>query len=177
MKRKIKRLTLGVLLSCGIVLLMGFLIPQSFTMPVEGATRGDYNQESFWYYPWGKSVTHKGIDIFAREGRNVVSATHGIVVYNGVMGRGGNVILVLGPKWRVHYYAHLRESDVSLFSTVSRGSKIGTVGTSGNAAGKPPHLHYTILTMIPYPWNANSKHQPYYKMWYINPTPLLNGEG
>lgn len=177
MKRRVKRISLWLLVLITIVFVICLLLPQNFAMPVEGATRGDYNQESFWYYPWGKSVTHKGIDIFAREGKNVLSATHGIVLYNGPMGRGGNVILVLGPKWRMHYYAHLKDSKISTFEFVSRGETIGTVGTSGNAGGKPPHLHYTILTMIPYPWNADSKHQPWMKVWYINPTPYLNGNG
>lgn len=175
MKRRIKRISLWLLTIATIILIIGFLLPQSFVMPVEGASKGDYNQESFWYYPWGKSVTHKGVDIFAREGRNVLSATYGIVLYNGPMGRGGNVILILGPKWRMHYYAHLKESKVTTLGFVAKGETIGTVGTSGNAAGKPAHLHYTILTMIPYPWNADSKHQPLMKMWYINPTPFLNG--
>ncbi len=175
MKRKLKRISLWLLALIFTVFIIGLLIPQSYVMPVEGASRGDYNQESFWYYPWGKSVTHKGVDIFAREGKNVLSATHGMVVFNGIMGRGGKVLLVLGPKWRLHYYAHLKESKVSTFDFVKKGTTIGTVGSSGNAAGKSPHLHYTILTMIPYPWNADSKHQPHMKMWYINPTPLLNG--
>ena len=50
-------------------------------MPVEGATAKNYAQNSFWFYPWGKSVTHKGVDIFGRKGRAVHPATAGIVVY------------------------------------------------------------------------------------------------
>jgi len=43
------------------------LIPQNLKMPVKGATESDYNANSFWFYPWGKSVTHKGVDIFAKK--------------------------------------------------------------------------------------------------------------
>jgi hypothetical protein len=50
-----------------VVLVLGFLIPQKIIMPVEGATKKSYSQNSFWAYPWGKSVTHKGVDIFARR--------------------------------------------------------------------------------------------------------------
>ncbi len=46
-------------------------------MPVAGATISSYNQNSFWAYPWGKSVTHKGVDIFAKEGTAVLSSTGG----------------------------------------------------------------------------------------------------
>lgn len=173
-KRKIRRLFIWLVASFLLLLIIGLLIPQAFVMPVKGATKGDYNQESFWYYPWGKSGTHKGVDIFAREGSDIVSATYGMVVFSGQMGRGGNVILVLGPKWRMHYYAHLKEKGASKFKLVKPGTKIGAVGTSGNATGKPAHLHYTIFSMLPRPWKT-SKHQPARRMWYVDPTPYLNG--
>ena len=53
------------------MLIIGFLIPQNLKMPVKGATKSDYNSKSFWFYPWGKSVTHKGIDIFAKKGTEI----------------------------------------------------------------------------------------------------------
>lgn len=132
------------------IIIVGLIIPQKFSMPVEGATHADYNKESFWYYPWGKSVTHKGVDIFANEGRAVFSSTSGIVLFCGNFKNGGNIVIVLGPKWRLHYYAHLREINTSNFSKVDSSKMIGTVGSSGNAAGKAPHLHYSIVTLIPY---------------------------
>ena len=82
---------------------------------------------------------------------------------------GGNVVFVLGPKWRVHYYAHLDEIKTSSFSFVSNETLIGTVGDSGNAAGKSPHLHYSIMTPIPYPWRIDSEIQGWRKMFYLNP--------
>ena len=156
-----------------ILLTVGLLIPQAFSMPVVGATRADYNQKSFWYYPWGKSGTHKGVDIFAKEGTPVQAAVSGIVLFSGEIEMGGNVVLMLGPKWRLHYYAHLKTIDTSLLSFVSRKEIIGSVGTSGNAAGKQPHLHYSILTLVPYVWQTDADHQGWKKMFYINPIPLL----
>src|SRR3712207_914807 len=88
------------------IVLLGFILPQSFVMPVEKATKMSYNQASFWYYPWGKSGTHKGVDIFAQAGTPVLSATGGIVLYSGEISMGGEVAVILGPKWRIHYYAH-----------------------------------------------------------------------
>ena len=41
------------------------LLPETPRIPVSGATAADWNPQSFWYYPWGRSGTHKGIDIFA----------------------------------------------------------------------------------------------------------------
>jgi murein DD-endopeptidase MepM/ murein hydrolase activator NlpD len=156
------------------LILIGFFIPQHIVVPVEGAGPGDWNENTFWHYPWGKSITHKGIDIFAPQGRNVVSATHGLVIFTGINGRGGNAILVLGPKWRIHYYAHLKEINTQRFDFVKKGEKIGTVGSTGNASNSPAHLHYSILSLIPYPWRIDSDKQGYLKMLYLNPIDYLN---
>lgn len=156
--------------------ILGLLIPQHLKMPVKGATKADYNPQSFWYYPWGKSVTHKGVDIFAEKGTEIHSATHGFVLYCGEIKMGGKVVLVLGPKWRLHYYAHLEELKTSSFSWVSNQTTIGTVGASGNAAGKPPHLHYSVVTTIPYFWRIDSDRQGWKKMFYLNPIDYLNVE-
>ena len=167
---RIKKLFLAL----AIFLTLGLLLPQSFKMPVVGASGSDYNQASFWFYPWGRSGTHKGVDIFAKEGTAVNSSTYGIVLFTGKVGMGGNVILVLGPKWRLHYYAHLKEIKTSRFSFVGTGTAIGSVGTTGNAAGKPAHLHYTIATLIPYPWRIDTDPQGWKKMFYLNPSRYLN---
>jgi murein DD-endopeptidase MepM/ murein hydrolase activator NlpD len=143
-------------------------------MPVKGAGRSSYNQQSFWAHPWGKSVTHKGVDIFAKEGTEVVAATGGWVVYTGIIERGGNVVILLGPGWRFHYYAHLREIKAKRFSLVKRNKLIGLVGTTGNAKGKAPHLHYTIKSMLPLPWRKDNSIQGWKKMFYLNPVDYLN---
>lgn len=145
-------------------------------MPVEGATKSDYNKDTFWYYPWGKSVTHKGVDIFAREGTTLKSSTCGLVLYSGNVSIGGNVVLILGPKWRLHYYAHLKDLKTSTFSWTNREELIGTVGSSGNAKGKAPHLHYSIVTPIPYFWRIDTDKQGWKKMFYLNPLDYLDQE-
>ena len=99
----------------GFVLVAGFFIPDTRTNPVSGATLNDWHQNSFWYEPWGSSGVHKGIDIFATKGTELVSSTPGIVLYQGHLTKGGQVILVLGPKWRLHYYAHLNSINVDKF--------------------------------------------------------------
>ncbi len=118
-----------------IVLLGGLLIPQRMVMPVRGATSADYNVKSFWFYPWGRSVTHKGVDIFAKSGTQIVAATGGWVIYRGEVELGGKVVLVLGPKWRLHYYAHLDQITAS-------------AGWSGQAS--PPallHRYFAALSL------------------------------
>ncbi len=156
-----------------IVLITGLVVPQRFNNPVDKADKNSYNSKSFWFYPWGKSGTHKGVDIFAREGTTVNSSTGGLVIFKGEIEMGGKVVLIIGPKWRLHYYAHLRDIDTGLFSWIDKGEKIGTVGTTGNAKGKSPHLHYSIMTLIPYLWRIDRDHQGWKKMFYLNPTTYL----
>jgi peptidoglycan LD-endopeptidase LytH len=157
------------------VMIAGLLVPENLTIPVKGATQADWNPKSFWFRPWGRSGVHRGIDIFAKEGTVVISASPGIVVFAGTLRDGGNVAAVLGPKWRIHYYAHLKSSGVTAWQMVSRGMEIGAVGTTGNAVGKPPHLHYAIITQIPYPWRYKPERFGFDRMFYLNPHERLGG--
>lgn len=165
-----------ILLAVGITFIVGLIIPYSFQNPVEGASRSDYNQQSYWYYPWGTSVTHKGVDIFKKKG-TVVHPASGLewVLYAGHMpGKGGNVVITLAPKWRLHYYAHMDKVDATPLSIVSHGSVLGTVGNSGNAGCTPSHLHFGMMSLIPNPMNIDDSRQSWKKAWYMNPIPYLN---
>ena len=155
------------------LLLTGLLVNQNLMMPVKGATNADYNPESYWYYPWGKSVTHKGVDIFSKINTPIYSSTKGLVLATGKTDLGGNYVLTLGPKWRIHYYAHLNSINCKKWDLVNHSSKIGTVGNSGNAKGKSPHLHYAIVSIIPYVWKIDHSVQGWKKMFYLNPISYL----
>ena len=163
-KRKLKFVL--ILLFIG---LAGYLVPEKIIIPVERASVSDWNPDSFWYEPWGKSAVHKGIDIFGAKGVGLNSSTHGLVLYTGLLNLGGNVVLILGPKWKLHYYAHLDKISIDKFDMVSAGERIGTVGDSGNAKGKPPHLHYSIVTVLPYFWRVDTTTQGWKKMFFLNP--------
>jgi murein DD-endopeptidase MepM/ murein hydrolase activator NlpD len=155
---------------------LGFLIPEPKIIPVQGATETDWNKDTFWYEPWGSSGVHKGVDIFAPKGRSVIASTNLLVLYRGSFKKGGRVIVALGPKWRAHYFAHLDSIDNGAGIFISAGSKIGTVGDSGNAKGKPPHLHYSLASLIPRPWAIDGSTQGYQKALYINPIIYLLGD-
>lgn len=170
------KLFVKILLIIGIIFSIGIIIPYSFQNPVEGGSRNDYNPQSYWYFPWGTSVTHKGVDIFKKRGTTVHPAS-GIewVLYAGHMpGKGGNVVITLAPKWRLHYYAHLDKVDASPLAIVSHESRLGSVGNSGNAAKTPSHLHLGIMSLIPNPMNIDDSRQGWKKTWYMNPIPYLN---
>jgi murein DD-endopeptidase MepM/ murein hydrolase activator NlpD len=152
-----------------------FLLPEWPVVPVQGATVRDWNPRSFWYDPWGRSGVHKGIDIFARKGTPVCAPTYGIVLFAGTIEMGGRVVVMLGPKWRLHYFAHLDAWETGFGRPVGRGHVIGRVGDSGNAAGKQPHLHYSVVTIIPYPWRWDATKQGWRKMFYLDPGRWLRG--
>lgn len=151
------------------ILLIGYCLPENGVLPVQGAAVNDWDPASFWYEPWGASGVHKGIDIFATRGTPCLAATTGIVTYAGKLSLGGNVVLILGPKWRLHYYAHLDSTVVRTGQILKKGQLVGTVGDSGNARGKPPHLHYVIRTPFPIPWEYQSGTQGWKRMFYLDP--------
>ena len=65
LNRVISRVWFKSVIGFIIIIIIGLFIPQNLEMPVKGAGEKDYHEKSFWYYPWGRSVTNKGVDIFA----------------------------------------------------------------------------------------------------------------
>ncbi len=129
--------------------------PQRLPVPVAGVRPAQLRDS--WDAPRPGGRRHRGIDIFAPRGRAVVSATPGIATTVGHNQLGGRIVWVLGPGGQWHYYAHLdRFSAVRPGDVVAPGTVLGYVGTSGNARGTPPHLHYGIYrfqggAINPYP--------------------------
>ena len=169
----IKKILLRILLVFVAIIVIGLLIPQNLKMPVVGADDNSYNHETFWYEGWGSSIVHKGIDVFAKKGTSVHSATWGIVIMATEYGKGGKFVLILGPKWRLHYYAHLDEIKTKRFAFVTQDTEIGTVGNTGNAINTPAHLHYGIGTLVLYPWRIDRAPLGWQKMFYLNPIDYL----
>lgn len=157
----------------GVIILSGLLLPARMVIPVEGATRHDWNHQTFWNARWGRSGVHKGIDIFAEVDKPVLAATYGLVIFKGWRRLGGNVVAILGPKWRIHYYAHMKEIKTGWLSLVAQRQIIGTVGRTGNARNKPSHLHYSVMSLVPQPWRWDDSPQGWKKSFFLDPTYML----
>lgn len=164
------------------IIVIGFLIPENYQMPC--GTTSSYNHNSFWYHPWTRGVNgspHYGVDIFAKEGTDAHPAVPGIVVFRGTIPIAGNAISILGPKWRLHSYFHMKDINVKIGQIVDKNTLIGHVGKTGNAATTPAHIHYQINTPFPYFWLYNQKmgicNPPekfnWMKMFYLNPDSYL----
>ena len=129
-------------------------VPQWLRVPVAGVTIR--RLANTWGGIRSGNRRHEGIDIFAKRGTAVVSATNGIVSAVGRNNLGGYVVWVVGPGRQRHYYAHLEGyAEISEGQEVGIGDTLGYVGDSGNAKGTPTHLHYGIYTdsgaINPYP--------------------------
>jgi murein DD-endopeptidase MepM/ murein hydrolase activator NlpD len=102
-----------------------------------------------WHAPRGTGRLHEGQDIFAPRGTPILSATNGYVFKIGENNLGGQTVSVIGSGGRIYYYAHLDRyaPGVEVGDPVTRRTVLGYVGTTGNAEGTPPHLHFGIYTL------------------------------
>ena len=119
---------------------------ETLAMPVQDVTRRQVTNT--WHAPRGTDRRHEGQDIFAPRGTPILSATDGYIIRIGENSLGGQTVSVMGAGGRVYYYAHLdsyapriEEGDYVTPRTV-----LGYVGTTGNAAGTPPHLHFGVYS-------------------------------
>ena len=122
----------------------GFVMPpmtnpvRNLTFAQTGASVGDKIN------PFYKvSIRHDGLDILAHSGEPVYASADGVVsdVVHSKKGLG-NVVTIEHKGGYVTRYAHLADIEVRKGRKVSRGTRIGYVGVSGNSFA--PHLHYEV---------------------------------
>ncbi len=92
-----------------------------------------------------KIRAHRGVDYAAPSGTPIKAAGHGKVIFAGVKGGYGNVVIVQHAGKYKTLYAHLKNfrRGIRRGVTVAQGQTLGYVGMSGLATG--PHLHYEFL--------------------------------
>nr|WP_245635144.1 peptidoglycan DD-metalloendopeptidase family protein [Marinobacterium profundum] len=89
-----------------------------------------------------KIRAHKGVDYAASTGTPIKAAGDGKIIYRGVKGGYGNVIILQHGNNISTLYAHMSrfKKGLSVGSRIKQGQLIGYVGMSGMVTG--PHLHY-----------------------------------
>jgi murein DD-endopeptidase MepM/ murein hydrolase activator NlpD len=95
----------------------------------------------------GRHRRHHAIDLPAVRGTPVLAVVDGYVERMGRDRRGGKVIYLRDTSNRyTFYYAHLskHEPDIRPGDRVTRGQKLGEVGSTGRVFGGP-HLHFAIF--------------------------------
>ena len=86
---------------------------------------------------------HGGIDIRAAVGTPIVAPSDGTVIKAGYHKKKGNWIEIQHDDIYFTRYYHLSKIDVAVDQKITKGSKIGEVGNSGQSFG--PHLHYEVI--------------------------------
>lgn len=106
----------------------------------------------------GASTNHKGIDIGAKTGADILAVQSGTVILSQYSNSAGNYIIINHGKNSqgkiiCSVYMHASERFVSVGQKVERGQKIAAVGSTGYSTG--PHLHFGVTEDGTYvnPWN------------------------
>lgn len=103
--------------------------------------RGTMRFMNDWGFPRSGGRFHEGNDLFANRGTPAVALVAGNAVQTtGTL--GGRQVKLLGDDGVSYYYMHLDSFGAA--GRVAAGTVIGTVGSSGNAAGGPPHVHFEV---------------------------------
>lgn len=95
----------------------------------------DYTGVSRW-----KSGQHKGADLMATRGSEVLAMAAGTVTMAQWHYSYGNVVEVDHGNGLSTLYAHLESMDVAVGDKVAQGQQIGTVGSTGNTTGVQCHV-------------------------------------
>ena len=131
-------------------------------------------------------------DIFAEAGARFVAVTSGVVDYvtykdlwdpvvNDANLRGGLSVAIIGDDGVRYYGSHLSAiaPGIAVGVRVKPGQLLGLVGNSGDAAGRPTHLHFGISPPT-YPEDWHSRRglvdpYPYLLAWKAGAsvTPVL----
>lgn len=107
---------------------------------------------------FGTASYHSGVDIAASTGTTIMASNKGVVVGSDWYDGYGNAVLVYHESCDcTTLYGHMSVRSVSVGQGVSRGQKIGEVGSTGWSTG--PHLHFQA--MYGYGYNLGSTFDPF----------------
>ena len=100
----------------------------------------NYRYTSGFGKRWGRP--HNGVDFAAPKGTPIHTTADGTVSFAGWEGGYGWLIKIRHAFGIETRYAHLSKIRVKKGQRVSRGDRIGDMGSSGNSTGT--HLHYEV---------------------------------
>lgn len=113
-----------------------------FTWPAAASTRVTSGFGSRAKPNAAATSNHRGIDIGAASGTDVVAADAGTVIVAGSNRSYGNYVVIDHGNGYTTLYAHNSRLCVSVNQSVSRGQVIAKVGSTGNSTG--PHVHFEV---------------------------------
>jgi hypothetical protein len=113
-----------------------------FAMPVRASVRQTSGFGTRRDPRNGRQRMHNGVDWAGPRGTPILSTGAGRVTFAGRRGGYGNLVIVEHDFGIETYYAHLHTIDAKVGQRVSRGDRLGGMGTTGRSTGV--HLHYEI---------------------------------
>jgi murein DD-endopeptidase MepM/ murein hydrolase activator NlpD len=108
---------------------------------------GRFTYGSGWGAPRDAGARqHQGIDLLAPAGTRLVAVEDGRIGprwgHDG--GNAGIRLWLVGDSGTHYFYAHNQRNHVTPGQRVHRGQVLAEVGTTGNAAHTPPHVHFEV---------------------------------
>ena len=91
----------------------------------------------------GAEKFHRGVDIPAAKGSEVLAAAQGYVIETGRNRYDGNYVQLSHQENISTRYSHLDTVFVTAGQSIGQGQAIGTIGETGLATG--PHLHFEVI--------------------------------
>ncbi|MCC5988678.1 MAG: peptidoglycan DD-metalloendopeptidase family protein [Pararhodobacter sp.] len=113
-----------------------------FAMPVRASVRQTSSFGTRRDPRTGRQRMHNGVDWAGPQGTPILATGNGRVSFAGRRGGYGNLVIIEHDFGLETYYAHLHTINVNVGQRVSRGDRIGGMGTTGRSTGV--HLHYEI---------------------------------
>lgn len=107
-----------------------------FAVPVKSAFR----YTSGFGMRWGRM--HNGSDFAAPHGTPIYSTADGVITHAGWQSEYGRLVKIKHAFGIETRYAHLSKIHVEKGQRVSRGQRIGDMGSTGRSTGT--HLHYEV---------------------------------
>lgn len=108
--------------------------PTSLWWPTAGGVSSGFGMR------WGRM--HEGLDIGGVFGDEIVAAESGEVYFTGWISGYGKTVLIDHGGGMHTLYAHQSVITSAIGDEVSRGDKIGEIGSTGRSTG--PHLHFEV---------------------------------
>jgi hypothetical protein len=139
-RRKIVR-RLAVLLICACALPVS--AAHAWTWPVDGPVLRPFSFDQAHPYAGGQ---HRGVDLGAPGGTQVLAPAGGIVSFAGTVPTGGKTVSIETPLGYTATLVHLGSIGVKRGAPVGEGSVVGTVGPSGVPELTEPYIYFGVRT-------------------------------
>ena len=128
-----------VLMFCALALPVS--AARAWVWPVDGPVLRPFSFDRSHPYAAGQ---HRGIDIGARTGTEVVAPAKGVVSFAGTVPTGAKTVSIQTPLGYTATLVHLGSIGVRQGALVAEGDVVGTVGPSGTPELSEPYVYFGV---------------------------------